>query len=152
MKSLKPSRAVSLLTTSGSVGCIGNRTVFFLGNHEAWRRSLFHPNAAMTVFADLGYGVLDEALVEAATFVLQYGTSSAFNTLFVRALSASDKASRLSSLLDAARTAPTSLTDIYARPVEAFNCVPGFRISMRLLRPFWNLLSQLPTSRNSLAM
>ena len=33
--------SLARLNLGGKLGCIGNRTVFFLANHEAWRRKIF---------------------------------------------------------------------------------------------------------------
>jgi hypothetical protein len=64
-------RAVHLLRSDGIVGAITNRTAFFTGGFTEWRHAHIYGNASeITLFADLGSGVLDSALVEVACYTL----------------------------------------------------------------------------------
>ena len=62
------SRGVELLNRLGRLGAITSRTGFFLRSFQDWRETLLlgHLECA----ADLGLGVMHEALVEAAAYVL----------------------------------------------------------------------------------
>ena len=51
--------------------------------------------APPVVFADLGYGVMDAAMVEAAAYCLEKGRESRMKTVFLRVLEAEDKAAAL---------------------------------------------------------
>jgi hypothetical protein len=53
------------------LGAITSRTVFFLTSYQKWREGVVLGEARPTVMADLGYGVMDAAMVEAAADVLQ---------------------------------------------------------------------------------
>ena len=54
----------------GLLGAITSRTGFFLTSFQKWREEVLLREAKPTVFADLGYGVLDAAMVETAAYCL----------------------------------------------------------------------------------
>ncbi|MFH0979913.1 MAG: BREX-1 system adenine-specific DNA-methyltransferase PglX [Planctomycetota bacterium] len=54
----------------GMVGVISNRTGFFLAGTKRWRHSTLLSSPSLVLLADLGDGVLDDALVEAAAYVI----------------------------------------------------------------------------------
>src|SRR5262249_26961472 len=54
------------LRPCGLLGAITSRTGFFLSSFQKWREEILLREARPTVFADLGYGVLDTAMVETA--------------------------------------------------------------------------------------
>ena len=64
-------RGVALLHPQGMLGALTSRTGFFLTSFQKWREELLLREAPPTVFADLGAGVLDAAMVETAAYVLQ---------------------------------------------------------------------------------
>lgn len=64
-------RGLQLLRTGGSVGAITSRTCFFLSSFQKWREDIVLGIAVPIVMADLGLGVMDDALVEAAAYVLE---------------------------------------------------------------------------------
>ncbi len=63
-------RGVQLLQSGGLLGAITSRTGFFLSSFQRWREEILLKEARPVVFADLGYGVLDSALVEVAAYCL----------------------------------------------------------------------------------
>jgi hypothetical protein len=63
-------RGIQLLHPSGTLGAITSRTGFFLSSFKRWREEVVLSEAPPTVFADLGYGVLDGAMVEVAAYAL----------------------------------------------------------------------------------
>ncbi len=67
-------RGIELLTSRGRVGAITSRTGFFLSSFERWREEVVLAHAPPTVFADLGAGVLDSAMVETAAYCLEART------------------------------------------------------------------------------
>jgi hypothetical protein len=88
-------RGVELLLPGGCLGAITSRTGFFLSSYEAWR-TLLVDRATPLVVADLGNGVMDAALVEAAAYCLQSGKAeSGTLTSFFRLLDVDDKADQL---------------------------------------------------------
>ncbi len=59
------------LLPDGLLGAITSRTGFFLTSFKQWREEILLNEAEPTVFADLGYGVLDSAMVETAAYCLR---------------------------------------------------------------------------------
>ena len=64
-------RGLQLLHPHGMLGAITSRTGFFLSSFQKWREEILLKEARPTVFADLGYGVLDTAMVETAAYCLE---------------------------------------------------------------------------------
>jgi hypothetical protein len=64
-------RGIQLLVPQGMVGAITSRTGFFLSSFQRWREEIILEDAPPVVFADLGYGVLDSAMVEVAAYCLE---------------------------------------------------------------------------------
>ncbi|MBX5462958.1 MAG: BREX-1 system adenine-specific DNA-methyltransferase PglX [Steroidobacteraceae bacterium] len=90
-------RGIELLVERGLVGAITSRTGFFLTSFQQWREEIILANAPPAVFADLGLGVMDAALVEAAAYCLERSPSTkGRRTVFLRVLEElEDKASAL---------------------------------------------------------
>jgi hypothetical protein len=66
-------RGIELLHPGGYLGAITSRTGFFLSSFQRWREEVLLREAPPTVFADLGQGVLDSAMVEVAAYCLRKG-------------------------------------------------------------------------------
>jgi hypothetical protein len=64
-------RGLELLRPGGRIGAITSRTCFFLTSYQKWREDLVLGVATPEVMADLGHGVMDDAMVEAAAYVLE---------------------------------------------------------------------------------
>lgn len=64
-------RGLGWLPPRGMLGAITSRTGFFLSSFTKWREQVLLEAAKPTVFADLGYGVMDAAMVEAAAYCLE---------------------------------------------------------------------------------
>jgi hypothetical protein len=64
-------RGVELLRSGGRIGAITSRTCFFLSSFRKWREQVVLGIARPEVMADLGHGVMDDAMVEAAAYVLE---------------------------------------------------------------------------------
>jgi hypothetical protein len=62
------SRGIELLKDSGYMGAITSRVGFFLTTFQQWRDAVVLPR--LRTCADLGHGVMEDALVEAAAYVL----------------------------------------------------------------------------------
>ncbi len=67
-------RGTGKLHKRGVLGAITSRTGFFLTSFQRWREKILLRRAMPTVFADLGYGVLDAAMVETAAYCLEVVT------------------------------------------------------------------------------
>ena len=64
-------RGVTLLRPSGRLGAVTSRTGFFLSSFRRWRQEVLLKDAPPVVVADLGLGVMDDAMVEAAAYCLE---------------------------------------------------------------------------------
>jgi hypothetical protein len=64
-------RGIDILNPRGMLGAMTSRTGFFLSSFQGWREEILIAKAPPTVFADLGYGVLDGAMVETAAYCLK---------------------------------------------------------------------------------
>ncbi|WP_161928858.1 Eco57I restriction-modification methylase domain-containing protein [Pseudomonas yangonensis] len=64
-------RGLELLRNGGRLGAITSRTCFFLSSFQKWREEIVLGIARPEVMADLGHGVMDDAMVEAAAYVLE---------------------------------------------------------------------------------
>lgn len=88
-------RGLGLLLPDGLLGEISSRVAFFLKSFEAWRREIIGLTNVQAVI-DLGSGVLDDAMVEAACYVLSKNKiAEASKTLVIRLVLADDKAEEL---------------------------------------------------------
>lgn len=64
-------RWIGRLAQHATLGSITSRTGFFLLSFQKWREEILLKQVRTTVFADLGYGVLDTAMVETAAYCLE---------------------------------------------------------------------------------
>jgi hypothetical protein len=64
------------LEPHGRLGAITSRVGFFLKTFTKWREEILLKRTHIDVVADLGYGVLDTAMVETAAYVLELIASS----------------------------------------------------------------------------
>ncbi len=77
-------RFMETLELAGRLGAITSRTCFFLKSFAEWRSGVVLKNSFVAM-ADLGQGVMDDAMVEAAAYVMQRGQCRAPSTI-VRAI------------------------------------------------------------------
>ncbi|WP_197980323.1 MULTISPECIES: Eco57I restriction-modification methylase domain-containing protein [unclassified Rhizobium] len=64
-------RGLDLMRDRGRLGAITSRTCFFLSSFETWREEIILGVAQPETMADLGMGVMDDAMVEAAAYTLE---------------------------------------------------------------------------------
>lgn len=64
-------RGLCLLRVGGRLGSITSRTCFFLSSYQQWREEVVLNMSRPEVLTDLGHGVMDDAMVEAAAYVLE---------------------------------------------------------------------------------
>lgn len=64
-------RGLEMLRPNGLIGAITSRTCFFLSSYRKWREEVVLGVSQPLTMADLGLGVMDDALVEAAAYVLE---------------------------------------------------------------------------------
>ncbi|MGV8041502.1 MAG: BREX-1 system adenine-specific DNA-methyltransferase PglX [Thermoanaerobaculaceae bacterium] len=120
-------RGIQLLHERGMLGAITSRTGFFLASYQEWREDVVLKEASPTLFADLGQGVLDGAVVEVAAYTMRArrsGTQSPRAFAAFRLLTATDKGA---ALLEATRAIagghPTPCT--FSASVDDLGRIPG---------------------------
>jgi hypothetical protein len=64
-------RGLELLRTGGLIGAITSRTCFFLSSFQKWREEVVLGIARPKIMTDIGHGVMDDAMVQAAAYVLE---------------------------------------------------------------------------------
>lgn len=64
-------RGLNMLRPAGLVGCITSRSCFLLSSFSKWREQVLLGKSEPLLLADLGFGVMDDAMVEAAAYVLE---------------------------------------------------------------------------------
>ena len=64
-------RGLELLRQNGKLAAITSRTCFYLSTYEKWRNSILTKTGYPEIVVDLGHGVMDDAMVEAAAYVLR---------------------------------------------------------------------------------
>ena len=84
-------RGLSLLHGAARLGAITSRTGFFLGTFQDWREQLLLKACRLIVMADLGSDVLDGAMVEVASYVLENDSTGDPTALVFRLLLSEDK-------------------------------------------------------------
>jgi hypothetical protein len=68
-------RGLNMLRCEGRLGAITSRTCFFLTSFTEWRKQVILCLSGVDAIADLGQGVMDDAMVEAAAYVLERGAN-----------------------------------------------------------------------------
>ncbi len=97
-------RGLALLYPCGRIGAITSRTCFFLSSFQKWREAVVLGIGKPEVMADLGYGVMDDAMVEAAAYVISKQRVIIKNieeSIFFRLLENKNKESKLQKFCDA---------------------------------------------------
>ena len=70
-RQLQNDYGMELLRAGGRIGAITSRTCFFLSSFQKWREEVVLRIGRPEVMSDLGFGVMDDAAVEAAAYVLE---------------------------------------------------------------------------------
>jgi hypothetical protein len=140
-------QGISLLQRNGLLGAITSRTGFFLSSFQKWREQILLHNAKPTVFGDLGYGVLDTAMVETAAYCIRAEQGEA-RTTFVRLLQAEDKAIALRTAV-AACNIGDSATDVFSVASGSFEKVPTTPFVYWVSERIRSLFKSLPAFQNN---
>ncbi|MNM68246.1 hypothetical protein D3C81_797980 [compost metagenome] len=64
-------RGLILLRPGGRLGAITSRTCLFLSSFQSWREEVVLGMGSLVAVADLGLGVMDDAMVEAAAYIVE---------------------------------------------------------------------------------
>ena len=133
-------RAHELLSDDSRFGGIFNRTQFFKGYLEPWRDQNLFGARQLAVCADLGYGVLDGAVVEAAC----YTTSGPRKDAKIRIINALAHVDKESAVISAIRDQSEGSSFTYSLPLEDFLLIPGHRLSYRISEGLLEVLKSEP--------
>jgi len=93
-------RFLQRLHPRGQLGAITSRTCFFLSSFRRWRSNVVLKEHAVRAIADLGQGVMDDAMVEAAAYVIERASPSPLTTVF-RAIADPDRQATLRTCVEA---------------------------------------------------
>ncbi len=88
-------RTLQLIRTEGYIGAITSRTFMFLTSFRKLRENTIFTQARMSPVADLGFGVLDTAMVETVAFALERPLHDGGPSVFFRLLKEDDREAAL---------------------------------------------------------
>ena len=116
-------RWIQRLEPRGRLGAITSRTCFFLASFTNWREKVILAEAALSVVADLGQGVMDNAMVEAAAYALER-SHRAEMTPFIRAIAERDREAIMRKSIAAFNSAAPD-PHLFLVPQSAFRKLAG---------------------------
>ena len=130
-------RGIELLHPTGYLGAITSRTGFFLSSFQKWREEIILKEAPPIVFADLGHGVMDGAMVEAAAYCVQRTNDDrSVSCGFLRLVQPADKSAALRSAV--ARQGSTVLDS------RVFGVLPGRSFAYWIPSRLFDIYADLP--------
>ena len=115
-------RGLELLVGRGFNGAITSRTCFFLASFSDWRARIVLSQSGIRAITDLGQGVMDDAMVEAAAYVLESAAPSKEFIVF-RAIAGADRQTILKAGLQAYQQGRNHST-IFVAKQETFRLLP----------------------------
>jgi hypothetical protein len=143
-------RGIELANSEGSVGAITSRVGLFLTTYEAWRREVLLANEVVAI-ADLGFGVMEQALVEAAAYVVKRsGPSDASAITCVRLLKERDMAKGLAEATESVRSDRADQR-VFVLPRSDILELPGAPFAYWAHVSFRRLFGQLPSIEGGIA-
>jgi hypothetical protein len=138
------SRAFTLLEENGVVGAITSRLGFLLSSFAPWRQNEVLSAFRVHAFADLGYGVLDEALVEVAAWTLHQPKDSGLMSAFLKLLGEKEKDAPLSELIRTVSTGALSSNAFWITP-DSFAYLEGAPFCYWISESLRHKLHNLPS-------
>jgi len=116
-------RSLELLWPDGLLGAITSRTCFFLSSFTDWREKVVLSRSAVDAIADLGQGVMDAAMVEAAAYVLRRASQKT-NSVVLRVIADSDRRGAMASIISSYRHGVDDHR-LFSTDVKALDALPG---------------------------
>lgn len=117
-------RFLGNLSTDGYLGCISNKTGLFLQTFVNWRRLIINEPNMLDVVVDLGFGVLDNAVVETAMYTIRTGNEiQNCYTPFIRACNCIDKGPMVEKCVEAINTSILNQYNWFRR-LDEFKRIP----------------------------
>lgn len=145
-------RGLELCLPEGYVGAITSRAGMFLSTFERWRREVLLGND-LRLLADLGHGVMHDALVEAAAYVVRPGRPRDVEpTTFIRLLRepSAQRPRLLRELCGRLRDGGTD-ERVFEVPAHAFEAVPGAPMAYWMSPDIRRLFADHPTIEDTAA-
>jgi len=136
-------RGLELCKPDGYLGAITARSGMFLSGFEQWRRQVLLGNR-LTALADLGFGVMEQAMVEAAAYVVGPGRPTPDCVAkFIRLLKDTDRAGALVTAVRADR-ADAGDRRVFRVRLADFEAIPGAPIAYWMAPSIRRLFTDLP--------
>lgn len=134
-------RWLSRMIQNGRLGAITSRTGFFLTTFKKWREDILLKEAPPTVLADLGYNVLDQAMVGTSTYVLLKNNPNNIS-LFIQLLDCKNKYENLRKTILQLSTEKGN-DFVYLKNLNTFKIIPGtpfpYWASNKMIKKFHEL-------------
>jgi 23S rRNA G2445 N2-methylase RlmL len=120
-------RGGELLDEFGHLGVISSRTGFFNSSFRKWRQKFITENARLICCADLGMGVLDDAMVEVAAYCLTMhdGAKNRAPSVFFRAPAKSERSEWLRGKILETASSTGCPSDVYVAYTSLFGEIPN---------------------------
>jgi hypothetical protein len=135
-------RALALAQTTAHCGAITPRSCFFLSQMSRFRHTVFLDSAVLSVVADLGEGVLDDAVNEVACYTFSRPlTKRPPVSHFVRCVNTEAKATRLHEGIASIRLGMTS-DALFVRDTSLFTSLPDSPFVYWVPATIHNILSR----------
>ncbi|OBH94308.1 BREX-1 system adenine-specific DNA-methyltransferase PglX [Mycobacterium sp. E2733] len=136
-------RGLELCNQSGRTGAITSRAGMFQITFESWREEVLLTHRLL-VLADLGYGVMEQAMVEAAAYVIgAESTKPEDIATFIRLLRDRDRENALKSVM-AAVTAGQDDPRVYRVGLRDFAAIPSKPFPYWMTDSIRRLFKKLP--------
>jgi len=116
-------RWLQCLEAHGRLGAITSRTCFYLVSFTDWREKVILTKAALAGMADLGQGVMDDAMVEAAAYILERSRPTVVIP-FIRAIAERDRQTVVGNCISAINAA-TSEPHLFLARQNTFRKLSG---------------------------
>ncbi len=143
-------RGLELCNTNGLTGAITSRTCMFLKTFEEFRNQVMLGSHLRCV-ADIGYGVMEQALVEAAAYVISAGrTGEADTGTFVRLLKDADPEAALLESISDYRLGRTG-SRVFRVMKKDFQAIPGAPLAYWVGDSVRSLFRTFPAIEGSIA-
>lgn len=136
-------RGVELTRTSGSVGAITSRVGLFLKTYQEWREQVILAHQLLAL-ADLGLGVMEQALVEAAAYVVRRGDPSTSQGVFLRLVGETDKPGAMAQLSFDSRVHHENPAT-FRVAIREFSSVDGSPVAYWLTQSIRQLFGRYPS-------
>lgn len=136
-------RGIELCKPEGYLGTVTSRAGMFLKTFEAWRNEVLFSHSMVTL-ADLGMGVMEEALVEAVAYVLSPRQRTPERAgVYIRLLRDADRPGGLAAAVAADRRGEQDRR-VFHVPIHDFACIPGSPVAYWMGDPLRRLFIDLP--------